>query len=305
MTASVTASQTHAHFSAAPAPAATVAPGAIVEFETLDTRAGSVLHHELFAPFDLGPPPEVCNPVSGPVGVVGATRAHSLAVTILDIACGPKGWCGVHTDAGLISPGIIRARQGRTCEVSDTGVAITRDLVVPLRPMIGCLGTAPAGPVDTLTAGRHGGNMDQTVVTTGATVLLPITHERGLLFVGDVHAAQGDGELSSAAVEVPATVRLKLDLAPAVSWPWVAWDDRIAVMTAGPDFEAASRFAVEEWVRVIGERGYSAEDALTVLSAAGDLRVGAAHGGPVTTVRLELPTSLGFGPRWLLDRAES
>ena len=78
-------------------------------------------------------------------------------------------------------------------------------LSIPLNPMIGVIGVAPAGePVNCGTPGTHGGNMDNTAITTGATLYFPVAAEGALFGCGDMHAApaMGDGEISVSGAEV-------------------------------------------------------------------------------------------------------
>jgi amidase len=120
-----------------------------------------------------------------------------------------------------------------------------------------------------------------------------------LLYVGDVHAAQGDGELSGVALECAAEVSLRLELVPraAPAWPWVEAGDRIMVLTAGPDFATARREAVEAVVGALEQQlGLEAAEAMALVSVAGDLRVGQAFGGGELSLRLELPAALGLVP---------
>src|SRR5262249_24907089 len=70
---------------------------------------------------------------------------------------------------------------------------------VPLRPMLGCVATAPgagSAPPPTGDPGRWGGNMDFNEIVEGATLYLPVNVPGALLYLGDGHAAQGDGELN-------------------------------------------------------------------------------------------------------------
>jgi amidase len=86
---------------------------------------------------------------------------------------------------------------------------------VPLRPMLGCIATAPppsnAAP-GTGDSGGYGGNMDLNEVVQGATVYLPVRTPGALLYVGDAHAAQGDGELNGNALETSMDVEFTVDL---------------------------------------------------------------------------------------------
>ena len=147
--------------------------------------------------------------------------------------------------------------------------------------------------------GRFGGNMDQPVVGVGATVHLPVLVDDALLYVGDVHALQGDGELSGVALEIGATVTLRVELQPgaAVKWPWVAFADRLAVMTSAEDFTVARRDAVEAVVTAL-ERSFGMEagEALALVSLAGDMRMGQTMGRGDMTLRLEVPAWPGLEP---------
>jgi acetamidase/formamidase len=69
--------------------------------------------------------------------------------------------------------------------------------MLPLRPMLGCFGVAPPGgqAISTATSAEHGGNMDYNGFTEGVTAYFPVFVPGALLFVGDGHAVQGDGEI--------------------------------------------------------------------------------------------------------------
>jgi acetamidase/formamidase len=86
---------------------------------------------------------------------------------------------------------------------------------VPMRPMLGCVAAAPnpaqAAP-PTGDSGRWGGNMDFNEVVEGATVYLPVSVPGALLYVGDGHAAQGDGELTGDALETSMDVEFTVDV---------------------------------------------------------------------------------------------
>jgi acetamidase/formamidase len=72
-----------------------------------------------------------------------------------------------------------------------------------LQTMLGCVGVAPPGRdvIRTADSGIFGGNMDYNQIREGTTVYLPVFHDGALLFMGDGHAAQGDGELTGDALE--------------------------------------------------------------------------------------------------------
>ena len=120
-----------------------------------------------------------------------------------------------------------------------------------------------------------------------------------MLYIGDVHAAQGDGELSGVGLEIPAdvTVTVDIDRGRRLQWPWVVTEDSVIVMTSAMEFGDARREAVEEVVRVLeSQLGLEPADALALISVVGNLRIGQAFGGMEMTLRLEMPRSLGIVP---------
>ena len=149
------------------------------------------------------------------VAVEGAKPGDLLAVDILDVvpdAVGYTGW----------SPNPVenRVKTGdwgintKTVEIKDGFVHWSDSIKLPVKPMLGTLGTAPAEEVlcDTK-AGAHGGNMDVQEVCPGATVYLPVAVEGALLHIGDAHAIQGDGEIGcSGGIECRSVSRLRARL---------------------------------------------------------------------------------------------
>jgi len=74
---------------------------------------------------------------------------------------------------------------------------------IPLRPFPGVLGVARSepGPYSTVPPGPFGGNMDVREMVEGTTVYLPVFVHGALLWSGDSHAAQGNGEINLTAIE--------------------------------------------------------------------------------------------------------
>jgi acetamidase/formamidase len=80
--------------------------------------------------------------------------------------------------------------------------------------MLGCIGVAPPGHQSFRTGwlGYYGGNMDYNQIREGTTVYLPVNVPGALLFFGDGHAAQGDGELTGDALETSEHVEFTVNL---------------------------------------------------------------------------------------------
>jgi len=89
-----------------------------------------------------------------------------------------------------------------------------KNYAVALRPMLGCVGVAPPGEMSFRTGflGAFGGNMDYNQIREGVTVYLPVFKPGALLFVGDGHAAQGDGELTGDALETSMDIEFTVDV---------------------------------------------------------------------------------------------
>ncbi|MGB3413857.1 MAG: acetamidase/formamidase family protein [Microbacteriaceae bacterium] len=291
------------HFTTELESVARIESGDTVVFETHDPRYGALLDRPTAEPFELPKPDRTRgNPVTGPVYVEGAKPGDALLVEILSIDFEPVGWCGAHAHQSPVPLGRVPVAFGRTCKVTPEGIEYSKDLTIPLKPMIGCIGTGPLDPVSTQLAGKHGGNMDQPVVTVGAKVLLPVYVEGALLFVGDVHASQGDGELSGLGLETPAIVQVKVTLLPelAPEWPWVRHGEFVYILTAGETFEESAALSIDGGMKLFEEqKDFIAGDALALISLTCNIRVGASWGGPQLTTRLEIPEYLGVAPAGL------
>lgn len=289
----------HFQYSAAVSPLVRIPSGGRIIVETHDARFGALLGRRTGEPYELPlPQPGRGNPVNGPIEIEKARPGDSILITIETVEVGHLGWCGAHAHVGPTSSGYIPSPVGRTCEISDGMIEFSAALSIDSSPMIGCIGTAPETPLSTALSGRHGGNMDQTIMCAGTQVQLPVLVEGAQVFVGDLHAAQGDGELSGVALEVPGEVEMTIDLeSDSISWPWAFTQDKIAVLTTGATFEEARAQAVENVIRAI-ESVYRLEpaDALALISVVGDLRIGQSWGGDQITLRLEMPRSLMLRP---------
>jgi acetamidase/formamidase len=107
---------------------------------------------------------------------------------------------------------------------------------IPLRPMLGCIATAPGvaqAPPATGDSGRWGGNMDFNEIVEGATVYLPVNVMGAFLYLGDGHAAQGDGELNGNALETSMDVEFTVDVLPRKRIPGPRIESATHIMSMG------------------------------------------------------------------------
>jgi amidase len=194
-------------------PRLTVAPGETFLVETEDCYSGT-----LRSPADVNPVSRerggvgFSNPVTGPVYVEGAMPGDALVVNIHDIRCLSPGVTRVRPKSGVVH-GVVGSTQVMFIEIDGAHAYLPGGYTLPLNPMIGTIGVAPyMEAVPTVVPGSHGGNLDFKDVGPGAQLILPVSVPGALLFMGDVHATQGDGEVSGAAVECQAEVTASVEL---------------------------------------------------------------------------------------------
>jgi acetamidase/formamidase len=107
---------------------------------------------------------------------------------------------------------------------------------VPVHPMLGCIAAAPApsrGAPPTGDSGSYGGNMDFNEIVEGATLYLPVSVPGALLYLGDGHAAQGDGELNGNALETSLDVEFTVDIIPGRRTPGPRVESTTHIMAMG------------------------------------------------------------------------
>jgi acetamidase/formamidase len=209
----------HRAFSADVAPALRIWPGDTVRTHTVDA-AGVDAQGKTRV---LGG-----NPQTGPFYVEGAMPGDVLVVHVKRLRLsGPRAI----SDDGIVERGLTAEYASSHKDDFNNvvwsldaagGVARPakptdrlKNLAVPLKPMLGCIGVAPGfggAAIRTGDSGRIGGNMDFNEIVEGATVYLPVGVPGALLYVGDGHALQGDGELNGNALETPMDVEITVDL---------------------------------------------------------------------------------------------
>jgi len=166
------------------------------------------------------------NPQTGPFFIEGAEPGDTLVVHFDRLTLNrDSGVTATVVAANVVDPSFARelpAQQRITWQLDHAqGMATVTDsggkldgFTIPVRPMLGCFGVAPprGQAISTATSAEHGGNMDYKGFEEGVTVYLPVYQEGALLFVGDGHAAQGDGELNGDALETSMDVEFTVDL---------------------------------------------------------------------------------------------
>jgi acetamidase/formamidase len=270
-------------------PVQTVAPGASLRFECLDSSGGQFTPDSVTADvpnlaFDK------INPVTGPIRVDGAEPGDVLKVEIDAFVPSGFGWTANIPGFGLLADQFKDPHLKVWSYDADTlAPALFSDLAkVPLKPFAGTIGLAPAEPGhhSVVPPRRMGGNLDIRDLAAGTTLYLPVEVEGALFSIGDTHAAQGDGEVCGTAIESPMQVELRLDLIkqeklafPRFTTPGPVTrhlDAKGYEVTTGigSDLMSGARDAVSGMIDLLGKtRGLSAEDAYLLCSVCGDLRI--------------------------------
>lgn len=265
-------------------PVLTVAPGDSVTAHTLDASGYLAKPTGLHAdtPRLIAAPRGHC--LLGPIEVTGARPGQLLAIRVRSCTPGPWGW----TVAGARDIELTRALGVADGEAHLTvwdidaaaGTATSdRGHRVRTAPFLGVTGLAPAEPGEHSTVPPRpgvGGNIDCRLLGAGATLLLPIAVPGALLYLGDGHARQGDGEVSGTAVETAMTTELTLDVVEPDAVDAVHATTPAGRVTFGfdADLNMASTTALSwmvTWMQSL--LGLERRPALALASAVVDLRV--------------------------------
>jgi acetamidase/formamidase len=243
----------HRVFSSAIAPVLTIWPGDTVRTMTVDAAGVD----ERGRTRVLGG-----NPQTGPFFVEGAMPGDILVVRVKRLKLNRAT---AISDDGLVERALTadyvsEHKDNNFNEVvwnldAEKGVATLakptprlKNLAVPVRPMLGCVSVAPgygSPPIRTGDSGRVGGNMDFNEIREGATLYLPVAQPGALLYVGDGHALQGDGELNGNALETSLEVEFSVDVQreKSLSAPRVENAEFLMAMGLGGSLDEAFREA--------------------------------------------------------------
>jgi len=210
------------------------------------------------------------NPETGPFYIEGAEPGDTLVVHIVKLKLN-RDWAISDDDV------VSRATDGElTVRFKDAGNSVKWNLdrvngtasvdkpgehmksfSIPVKPMLGCVATAvgpPQAPPPTGDEGRYGGNMDFNEVGDGATVYLPVSNPGALLYFGDGHALQGDGELNGNALETSMDVTVTVDVLQGkhINGPRIETKDALIAMGLGGDLDDALKGAtanMADWLQ--------------------------------------------------------
>lgn len=202
-------------------PVLTVAPGDTIHTTTVDAGGND----EKGVQRSVGG-----NPQTGPFYVEGAMPGDTLVVHIVRLKLNRDYAISDDSlDPRALDPGLAIGTRDNNQDVRwhlDLAAGLAspekpgehmKSFTIPVHPMLGCVATA-VGPASGLPptgdSGSFGGNMDYNGVAEGATIYLPVSNPGALLYFGDGHALQGDGELNGNALETSMDVEVTVDVLP-------------------------------------------------------------------------------------------
>ncbi|MBV7538327.1 acetamidase/formamidase family protein [Duganella sp. sic0402] len=264
-------------FSATRAPVLTVWPGDTIHTTTIDS--GGVDEHGVTRAL-------YGNPQTGPFFVMGAEAGDTLVVHLLKLTLNRDYADSLDAIVGRAQTTALAARAStlgkpvrwkldrqRGLASPESASGALRGFAVPVRPMLGGLAVAPPDgpPFSTGDTGRFGGNMDFNEVVAGNKVYLPVQQPGALLYLGDAHALQGDGETSQYALETSMDVEFRVELikGKAIGMPRVESPTHIMTLGQAGSLDDALRQAtagMTQWLQQ--DYGLSLSDSAVVLGGA-------------------------------------
>jgi amidase len=275
-------------YSASYTPVARLKSGNILETNTVDCFGNAI--KKPGDTLDMAPGD---NPLTGPFFIEGAEVGDMLAIKILDLQVDSN------QGIGALAPGfgainstnytpmlnppikekiwfypIDHASNTATFQALDSKYTVK----IPLHPFFGCIGVAPAGGEarSSIVPEAFGGNLDSPEASVGNTVYFPVNTPGAMLFLGDGHAAMGDGEVAGTAIEVPLRSRVQVHVIKKHKIAWPRFENEEYIMTVGAyrPVDDALRIAFTELVGWIhADYGLSEMDAYELLSKVAEIHL--------------------------------
>lgn len=269
-------------------PALIVPAGTTVVIETMDCFSNQLRQEEdQMETLDW----DRINPATGPIFVEGAEPGDVLKVTINSIELDEKGTVVSGEDFGVLG-GLLKESHTRIVTIKDGIANFLNGFKIPINPMIGVIGVAPAeGEINTGTPGNHGGNMDNTMITTGATLYFNVEVPGALFALGDAHAAMGDGEIGVSGLEIPARVSVTLDVVKnrKLGLPTLENNELWSVIASAETIDEAVQIGTEGMFRFLSEKlSIEPSEIAMLMSLVGHLQFCQVV-DPLKTIRFVIP----------------
>lgn len=271
------------------APVARISTNTDVSFATCDCFSDQIQTADaVFNQLDW----QRINPATGPVFIEDAQPGDVLKVEIKSIELrGNQAVMVTAPQLGVIGDELTEPRI-LVVPIDNGEAQLPGGVSVPINPMIGVIGVAPAGEaISCGTPDSHGGNMDCKMITAGSTLYLPVNVEGALFALGDLHAAMGDGEVSVCGLEVAGDVVVNLSVIKnrRLPTPMLENGDSIFTLASALTLDDAAALATRNMAHFIADNtDVTLPDAINLLSISGDLQICQVV-DPLKTCRFALP----------------
>jgi amidase len=270
---------------------ARIAQGEEVILETHDCFEGQIqTTDDLVDALDW----EHVNPATGPLYIEGAQPGDVLRIDLLGISVGKQASMVTLPGEGALGD-VIKDMETSILKIENNEIVFKNKVRVPLRPMIGVIGVAPAdSSVPNGTPGPHGGNMDCTLITAGNSIYFTVGVEGAMFGAGDLHAAMGDGEIVICGAETPGMVRFKAEVVDlkGLPTPFIETEKLVAVIHSAPTIDEAASQATHRMAQFLTDFvKIPLNDAGMLMSLVGELKFCQVV-DPLKTVRFEFPKAV-------------
>jgi acetamidase/formamidase len=219
--------------------------------------------------------------LTGPIYVNGAEPGDTLLIKIQKIV--PRPWGANFNVPGMFGQFPKQFPDGQVKYFYldlDRGLAeFAPGIEIPLRPFPGTLGVARAEPgrYNAVPPGPFAGNLDNRDLVEGTTLHVPVFVRGALVWTGDSHAAQGNGEVNLTALETAfqeITITLTVDKTRKLQWPRIEAPAAWITMGFDEDLNTALANAKAETGRLLAEhRNLPAGEAAALVPKVADCRV--------------------------------
>jgi acetamidase/formamidase len=232
------------------------------------------------------------NPETGPFFIEGAQPGDMIVVTFEKMETNrTSASSGSLLAPYTVDPQAIAARTDREAKriswTIDKAKGIARldqvdiqpgGIELPLKPMLGCVGVAPERKqaIATSYPGNFGGNMDYAGMNAGVKLMLPVFEPGAMLFIGDGHARQGEGEIVGSGLETSMDVEFSVALVKQsnIAWPRLENGTHIMVLgSARPLLEAFQHATSELQQWLMAEYGFTERGAQTFMGQATEYEI--------------------------------
>jgi acetamidase/formamidase len=275
-------------------PILTVDSGDVISFP--DTWSHFLNEMQPGVPVDTLAKLRVSNPGRGPHSIIGPIAVNKAEPgDVLEVRyqrIRPYEWGAVFNNPGTLGTGLLPQdfSQGQIKYVDLDLQAMTGkfmpNITIPLKPFQGTLGVAPPdgffpplspGVTSSVPPGPHAGNLDLSELSQGSTLYIPVWKPGALIYTGDSHAVQGDGEISLTALETrmkELRIQVILHKQKNLAWPVAETESHWIIVGLDKDLNAAMTMAARNAIKFLAVRAKISElDAYALCSIAVSFRV--------------------------------